>query len=75
VWIVAGTRLGHVLEPLDQRARGFIVLIALNRLVPEHVRNVFGEMTVRTWTYFYLGFVVSLTRVLVSIDSCFRYGF
>jgi hypothetical protein len=48
VLIVAGTRLDHVLEPPDQRARGFIVLIALNRLVPEHVRNVFDEMSVRT---------------------------
>jgi hypothetical protein len=48
VLIVAGTRLDHVFEPPDQRARGFIVLIALNRLVPEHVRNVFGEMSVRT---------------------------
>jgi hypothetical protein len=48
VWIVAGNYLDHVLEPPDQRARDFIVSIALNRLVPEHVRNLFGKISVRT---------------------------
>jgi hypothetical protein len=39
---------GVVLELPDQKVRGFLVLIALNRLFPEHTRNVFGEMTMKT---------------------------
>jgi hypothetical protein len=31
----------------DQKARGFLVLIALNWLFSEHVHKVFSEMTVR----------------------------
>jgi hypothetical protein len=39
---------GVVLELLDQKARGFLVLIALIRLFLEHARKVFGEIPVRT---------------------------
>jgi hypothetical protein len=39
---------GCVLELPDQKARGFLVLIALNRLFLEHAHKVFGEMPVRT---------------------------
>jgi hypothetical protein len=37
-----------LLELTDQKARGFLVLIALNRLLPEHACKMFGEMLVRT---------------------------
>jgi hypothetical protein len=36
------------LELSDQNARGFLILIALKRLLPEHARKVFGEIPVRT---------------------------
>jgi hypothetical protein len=39
---------GVVLELLDQKARGFLVLIALKRLFSEHDCKLFGEMSVRT---------------------------
>jgi hypothetical protein len=39
---------GIVLESPDQKTRGFLVLIALKQLFPEHADNVFGEMPVRT---------------------------
>jgi hypothetical protein len=48
VWIVTGTRPGVVFELLDRKARGFLVPIALKRLLPEHVYKVFGEMSVMT---------------------------
>jgi hypothetical protein len=48
MWIVAGTRLGVIFELSDKKARGFLVSIALNRLLPEHVCKMFGEMLVRT---------------------------
>jgi hypothetical protein len=48
MWIVAGTRLGVIFELSDKKARGFLVLIALNRLLPEHACKMFGEMLVRT---------------------------
>jgi hypothetical protein len=41
-----------VLELPDQKARGFLVQIALKWLFPEHARKVFGEMAVRTYTNF-----------------------
>jgi hypothetical protein len=39
---------GCVLELPDQKARGFLVLIALKRLFLEHGHKLFGEMSVRT---------------------------
>jgi hypothetical protein len=39
---------GVVLELPDQKTRGFLVPIALNRLFPEHSRKVFGKMPMRT---------------------------
>jgi hypothetical protein len=39
--------VGIVLELLDQKARGFLVSFALNRLFSEHAHKVFSEMTVR----------------------------
>jgi hypothetical protein len=48
VWIVAESRLVYTLELPDQKARGFLISTALEELFPEHVRKVFGEMTVRT---------------------------
>jgi hypothetical protein len=48
VWIVAGTHSGLVLEISDQKARGFLVSIALKRLFLKHVRKLFGQMPVRT---------------------------
>jgi hypothetical protein len=48
VWIVAGTRPGVVLELPDRKARGFLVPIALKRLLPEHAYKVFSEMPVMT---------------------------
>jgi hypothetical protein len=47
VWIVAGTHPGLTLELLDRKARGFLALIVLKRLFPEHAHKVFGEMPVR----------------------------
>jgi hypothetical protein len=47
VWIVAKTHPGYVLELPDQRIRAFLVLIALNRLIPEYVRKLFGKIPVR----------------------------
>jgi hypothetical protein len=38
--------VGVILDLSDQKARDFLVLIALKRLLPEHVRKVLGEMTV-----------------------------
>jgi hypothetical protein len=37
-----------ILELLDQKAQGFLVLIALKWLFFEHARKLFGEMSVRT---------------------------
>jgi hypothetical protein len=37
-----------VLESSDQKTRGFLVQIALKRLLPEHGYKVFDEMPVRT---------------------------
>jgi hypothetical protein len=48
VWIIAETHPGYTLELPDRKARGFLVLIALKRLFPEHTHRVFGEMSVRT---------------------------
>jgi hypothetical protein len=38
---------GIILELPDQKARGFLVLIALKWLFLEHARKVFDEMPVR----------------------------
>jgi hypothetical protein len=46
VWIVTGTRPGDTLELPDQKARGFLVSIALKQLFPEHAYKIFGEMSV-----------------------------
>jgi hypothetical protein len=46
--IVVGTHPSRILELLDQKARGFLVPIALKRLFTEHARKLFGEMPVRT---------------------------
>jgi hypothetical protein len=56
VWILAGTRSRSTLNLLDQNARGFLVLIALKRLLFEHVRKVFGEILVRIWIKFWYDF-------------------
>jgi hypothetical protein len=48
MWIVAGTRLGVIFELSDQKAQDFLVSIALNRLLPEHACEMFGEILVRT---------------------------
>jgi hypothetical protein len=40
-------KVGITLELSDQKARGFLVPIALKRLFPEHAHKVFGEMSVR----------------------------
>jgi hypothetical protein len=39
---------GHVLELPDQKARVFLVLIALTWWILKHAHKVFGEMPVRT---------------------------
>jgi hypothetical protein len=39
---------GVILELPDQKARGFLVLIAFKRLFSEHAHKMFGEMPVRT---------------------------
>jgi hypothetical protein len=39
--------VGDILELSDQKARGFLVQISFKRLVLEHARKVFGEMTMR----------------------------
>jgi hypothetical protein len=41
-------KLACVLEILNQKARGFLVIIALKRLFSEHAQKVFGEMLDRT---------------------------
>jgi hypothetical protein len=41
-------KFGCVLELSDQKARGFLVLIALKWLFLEHVYKVFGEIHMRT---------------------------
>jgi hypothetical protein len=56
MWIVVRTRLCVIFELSDQKARGFLVSIALNRLLPEHACKMFGEMLVRTWTEFLSNF-------------------
>jgi hypothetical protein len=38
--------VGVVLNLSDQKAQGFLVLIALKRLLPEHARKVLDEMIV-----------------------------
>jgi hypothetical protein len=38
---------GVVLELPDQKAQGFLVLIALKRLFSEHAHKIFGEMLVK----------------------------
>jgi hypothetical protein len=43
----AGAHPGHFLEPLDQKARGFLLLIVLKWLFFEHAHKIFIEMTVR----------------------------
>jgi hypothetical protein len=48
MWIGAGTHPSNILELPDQKARYFLVLIALKRLFPKHAHKVFGEMSVRT---------------------------
>jgi hypothetical protein len=40
--------VGHLLELPDQKARVFLVLIALTRWFSEHTRKVFDEMPVMT---------------------------
>jgi hypothetical protein len=47
VWIVAGSHLGCFLELSDQKARGFLVLIAFRRLFLKRVHQVFGKIHVR----------------------------
>jgi hypothetical protein len=47
-WIAVGMYPDCVLELSDQKARGFLVLIALKWLFPEHVLKVFSEISVRT---------------------------
>jgi hypothetical protein len=39
--------VGDIFELSDQKARGFLVQISFKRLVLEHARKVFGEMTMR----------------------------
>jgi hypothetical protein len=39
---------GCILELPDQKARGFLVLIALERLFLKHAHKVFGEIPMRT---------------------------
>jgi hypothetical protein len=39
---------GIVLQVSDKKTRGFLILIAFNRLFSEHVRKMFDEMTVST---------------------------
>jgi hypothetical protein len=46
--IVAGTRHDRILELPEQKAQGFLVLIALKWLFSEHVCKVFSEMPMRT---------------------------
>jgi hypothetical protein len=48
VRILAGARSDIVLEVLDQKTRGFLMLIALKRLISEHTHKLFGEISVRT---------------------------
>jgi hypothetical protein len=48
VHLVGRSISGITLEPPDQRARGFLVLINFNWLFLEHVRKVFGEISVMT---------------------------
>jgi hypothetical protein len=48
VWIVAGTRLGFILELSDRKTRDFIVQIAFLRWFSERAHQLFGEITVRT---------------------------
>jgi hypothetical protein len=38
---------GVVLELPDQKAQGFLVLIAFKRLFSEHAHKIFGEMLVK----------------------------
>jgi hypothetical protein len=60
---------GVVLELPDQKARVFLVLIALTRRFPEHARKLFDEMPVRTQTDFFSDFCRrSLARDLTCID-------
>jgi hypothetical protein len=50
-WFCVGELLqgeaGVVLELPDQKAQGFLVLIALKRLFSEHAHKIFGEMLVK----------------------------
>jgi hypothetical protein len=48
VWILVGPRPGIVLELPIQKARGFLVLIALKWLFLDHAHKVFDEIPVRT---------------------------
>jgi hypothetical protein len=48
MWIITRSRPpGHTLEPPDKKAQDFLISIALKQLFHEHVRKMFGEMTVR----------------------------
>jgi predicted Na+-dependent transporter len=57
---------GIVFETSDQKTQGFLVLITLKWLFFKHTHKLFGEMPVRTWTDFYLIFVVDLAHALLA---------
>jgi hypothetical protein len=46
VWIVAGAYSGLTLELPVQKARGFLILVALSRWFLDSVHKLFGEMIV-----------------------------
>jgi hypothetical protein len=46
IWFIA-VIAGNTLELPDQKARDFLVPIALKRLSPKHAHKVFGEMPIR----------------------------
>jgi hypothetical protein len=65
--------VGVIFELSDQKARGFLVLIALTWLFSEYTHKVFGEIFVRIYTNFWSNFYRhSLAYVLTSIDSYFH---